>query len=263
MKSASAPLSIRKRPPFHRVRHDRGMSFTHAVPAFLDNARLFLTREPSTPLRVLSLMALSTALKSRNRSWSENGRRRVIEMMELGALLNDRHDAEPHDRGAIRARLTRFRNSPCRKTIRDYVRTLQATERNRPAHGACPDATRIYREAVNRLSLATMWALATDCHLSKIIRHLHHDRNLDSLFRIIMLIQLIDDVMDHRKDQRRRLPSFATSRDAGLPTWRNLIRRYARPDYPTSILMNVVLRCTGAFAHALCTIKCRSTYEGV
>ena len=90
------------------------------------------------------------------------------------------------------------------------------------------DEVRSYREAVARLSLATAAAIALNAEGSEAdIQAAHGDSDVDTLFRIVMQCQIIDDVMDYAEDLSAGLPSFLTA-SASLPQAMALTARAAR-----------------------------------
>jgi hypothetical protein len=70
----------------------------------------------------------------------------------------------------------------------------------------------LYREAVVRLSLGMVAATANgNQSLDAGICATDCDADLKILFRIVMQCQIIDDVLDYRKDLSAGLPSFLTA----------------------------------------------------
>jgi len=104
--------------------------------------------------------------------------------------------------------------------VEEYLSRLQHLESRRPSIGGDDrrfDQVRLYREGVARLSIATAAAIALNDHCRKQdIRAAHCDGDVDTLFRILMQCQIIDDVMDYEEDRSARLPSFLTA-SASLP----------------------------------------------
>jgi hypothetical protein len=104
--------------------------------------------------------------------------------------------------------------------VEEYLRQLQELERRRPAPGGDQrrfDEVRSYREAVARLSLGAVAAIALGQEsVEDGIRATYGDQDLATLFRIVMLCQIIDDVLDYREDVSAGLPSFLTA-SASLP----------------------------------------------
>ncbi len=119
-----------------------------------------------------------------------------------------RCEAESH---AIRHRLEQSGLGPC---VEEYLSRLQHLESRRPAIGGDHrrfDEVRLYREGVARLSIATAAAIAlNDRCRTEDIRAAHCDSDVDTLFRILMQCQIIDDVMDYAEDRSAGLPSFLT-----------------------------------------------------
>ncbi len=88
-----------------------------------------------------------------------------------------------------------------------YLGRLQAIERWRPSIDGDHrrfDEIRSYREAVAGLTLATASAIALDDESLE-------DADMDTLFRILMQCQIIDDVLDYKADRSAGLPSFVTA----------------------------------------------------
>jgi hypothetical protein len=181
-----------------------------AVVAFVANLRFLSSRQPGTPLRMLSLIAITAALRSRGIVLGPDRRQAVIEAMELGALLNDRFDGDAYDPEELRVRLTGFTRSEHRDVVRSYVKRLCRLERSRPDPADSSTAVRRYRENVNRVSLATLWALGCARTLGIAELEIERETDLRLLFQIVMQAQVIDDVLDVSEDRRRGLPSFAT-----------------------------------------------------
>jgi hypothetical protein len=206
---------------------DHGVRFAHAFAAFMRNFPLFFSRQPTTPLRVLALVAISTSLRSRALLLTNERRQALVRVMELGALLNNRFDGDPYDPGTVRRILAWFRDSTFRPIVAHYLSQLRKTENNRPLHGDEVGSIKSYREQVNRLSLATLWAIASGTDPVTSAAQLRYQNDLGLHFRIIMLIQLIDDIIDRGRDTRRQLPSFTSPPDADADQLRTIIHGYA------------------------------------
>lgn len=160
---------------------------------------------------MLSLIAITAALRSRGIVLSKERRQAVIDAMELGALLNDRFDGDPYDPKDLRDRINGFAKSAHRDVVWSYAKRLRQLEYSRPAPADHdPMAVRQYRENVNRISLAMLWALGRAVTLRIAESEIEQESDLRLLFQIVMLAQVIDDVLDFHEDQRRELPSFAT-----------------------------------------------------
>jgi hypothetical protein len=104
--------------------------------------------------------------------------------------------------------------------ITEYLSRLGQLETRRPSIGGDLqrfDDVRSYREAVARLSLATVAAIALNAEcLDEEIRATYCDSDVAALFRMAMQCQIMDDVIDYRKDLSAGLPSFLTA-CASLP----------------------------------------------
>ena len=185
------------------------MGVPTVLAAFAVNCRFFVARQPATPLRVLALIAITTVLRSRGIVLGPDRRHALIEAMELGALLNDRFDGDPHDPENLRARIRWFAESEHRSLIRSYAKRLRRLERFRPDFTERGPAIQHYREGVNSVSLAMLWALGHSRTLGIAELEIQREPDLRLLFQIVMQAQVIDDVLDVREDRRRGLPSFA------------------------------------------------------
>ena len=113
---------------------------------------------------------------------------------------------------AIRQRLEKAGLGLC---IEEYLGRLRELESRRPSIGGDHrrfDEVRSYREAVARLSLATAAAIALngEC-LEEEIRATQCDSDVETLFRILMQCQIIDDVLDYTEDRVRRPAQFPDS----------------------------------------------------
>ena len=104
--------------------------------------------------------------------------------------------------------------------ITEYLSRLRELETRRPSIGGDLqrfDDVRLYREAVVRLSLATIMAIALDAGcLDEGIQATYCDSDVATLFRMAMQCQIMDDVIDYREDLSAGLPSFLTA-SASLP----------------------------------------------
>jgi hypothetical protein len=104
--------------------------------------------------------------------------------------------------------------------ITDYLSRIRELEMRRPAVGGDVrrfDEVREYREAVVRLSLGTITAIALNAESAEDgIRATYGESDVAAMFRMAMHCQIIDDVVDYRKDLSAGLPSFLTA-SASLP----------------------------------------------
>ena len=125
----------------------------------------------------------------------------------------------------------RLENAGLAWRLGDYLSRLRELEIRRPPVGGDHrrfEDVRSYREAVARLSLATLVALACDTgDVDAEIRATHYDSDLETLFRIVMQCQIIDDFVDYAIDRSAGLPSFLTA-CASLPQAMELTAAAAR-----------------------------------
>lgn len=216
------------------------------VPALISLAThfpRFFTHRPSTPLRVLSLIAIDAAMRSRGLKLTSSAHQAIVRAMDLGAWLNDRFDGDTYPPDALRDTITWFKNSPHRQTAWSYAKRLRHLERTRPAPHTDLSVIQSYRENVNRLSLAFLWAIANNLNLADAITAVTADPDLQLLFAIIMQTQIIDDIIDLPQDIRRHLPSLANNPQATATSLRQLSRDYTRR-HPLALRPNLLLQLT-------------------
>lgn len=196
---------------------------------------LFWRASPKTPLRVLCIVALETVHRLRSsRPLSLHTRRRLAAMLDFQACTNARWDRKsPHgaDDHALRRHLE---DDGLGQLVAAYESRLGALETRRPPVGGgghvCDDV-REYREAVVRLSLATLIAAIPNTgSIDGAIRFTYADRDVATLFQLAMQCQVIDDVCDYGDDLSAGLPSFLTAPTsmADAVTWTaRAVRSYA------------------------------------
>jgi hypothetical protein len=99
--------------------------------------------------------------------------------------------------------------------VNEYVSRLRDLEKRRPAPGGNVRQHRkvlSYRESVIRLSLGMIAATALDnLSIEEGIQATYHDEEIEMLYRIVMLCQIIDDVLDFKRDTDDELPTFLTA----------------------------------------------------
>ena len=147
--------------------------------------------------------------------------------MELGALLNDRFDGDDYDLELLRKRVLWFARSKHRDVAWCYAKRLRQLERSRPDPCESTIIVRHYRENVNKVSLAFLWALARAKTIAAAELEIQQEPDLRMLFQIVMQSQLIDDVFDVLRDRRRSLPSLATGPDASGASLRESVAIYS------------------------------------
>ncbi len=182
----------------------------------LRGSLLLVSSRPGTPLRVLCVVAFDTlyALRSRRRL-PMHRLRAVAGLLDLGACVNRFFDGKGFSRGEYRATRELARQAGADGLVEAYLRRLRRVEGGRPVPGGgrlCYEQTRAYREAVVRLSLECITALVFDAESMEMGAGVFGgDDDFEVLFRIVMLCQLADDVLDRRADARSGLPSLMTA----------------------------------------------------
>jgi hypothetical protein len=187
-----------------------------AVTRLLRRLPLFFGSAPRTPLRVLCIMALDTLHVLRHAQPLPRQRiRELAFFLDFQACTNavwDHKDVCEAEHDAIRQRLE---NAGLGLWIEEYLSRLRELETRRPSIGGDHrrfDEVRSYREAVARLSLATVAAVALNAEcLEAEIQATQSDSDLETLFLIAMQCQIIDDVVDYQKDLSAGLPSVLTA----------------------------------------------------
>jgi hypothetical protein len=187
-----------------------------AITRLLRGLPLFVCGVPATPLRVLCIIALDTIHVLRYaQPLSRRRRQELGTFLDFQACTNavwDRKQVCTVEYQALRQRLE---NAGHGGWITEYLHRLGELETRRPPVGGDRhrfDDVRSYREAVARLSLATIAAIALNAEcLEDAIRSIHHQSDLAALFRMAMQCQIIDDVIDYREDLSAGLPSFLTA----------------------------------------------------
>ncbi len=230
-------MSERDRTRRQGVRHGRIRASLVSVACLLRGLPLFFRAAPRTPLRVLGIIALDTLHALRHSR--PLPRKRISELAMLLDFEGCTNAAWDHkelceaEYQAIRQRLEKAGLGLC---IEEYLTRLRELESRRPSIGGDHrrfDEVRSYREAVARLSIATAAAIALNAHCrEEDVRAAQCDSDVDTLFRILMQCQIIDDVLDYREDVSAGLPSFLTA-SASLPQAMALTATAAR-DYAAS-----------------------------
>ena len=214
-------MSDRDRARPHSARHGRVRASLVSVACLLRGLPLFVCSAPGTPLRVLCIIALDTLHVLR---YSQPlPRQRVSELamlLDFQACTNAAWDHKDLCEAGYQAIRQRLEEAGLRLRLEDYLSRLRELESRRPAIGGDRrrfDEVRSYREAVARLSLATLTSVALkgEC-LEEEIRATQYDGDLDTLFLIAMQCQIVDDVVDYAADHAAGLPSFLTA-CASLP----------------------------------------------
>lgn len=203
-----------------------------AVTGLLRGLPLFFCAAPRTPLRVLCIIALDTLHVLRySQPLSLPRIRELALLLDFQACTNAAWDHKDFCESEYQTIRRQLENAGLGLWIDEYLSRLRELESRRPSVGGDHrrfDEVRSYREAVARLSLATVTAVALNAAcLEEAIQATRSDRNLETLFQIAMQCQVIDDVLDYREDLAAGLPSFLTA-CASQPLAMELTARAAR-----------------------------------
>jgi hypothetical protein len=209
-------------------------SFLIAVRCLLRGLPLLVSERPKTPLRILCIAAFDTLHMLRNAGpLPALDLGTLAALLDFGACVNAAFDNKgccPHE---FRLTLKSLEKAGIRAAVVEYVRRLKGLESRRPAPGGDDrqfQKVRRYREAVVRLSLAMAAATANVYQsLDEGIHATYRDPHLHILFRIVMLCQIIDDVLDFSTDLSAGLPSFLTA--CASPPQALALTRMAMLDY--------------------------------
>lgn len=187
-----------------------------SLACFLGGLPLFLCTTPKTPLRVLCVIALDTVHVLRNARRLPRSRcKQLAAFLDFQGCTNAVWDGKDLCAPEYRALRQRLERAGLGVWITEYLSRLRELETRRPSIGG--DLQRFndvhsYREAVARLSFATITAIALNAEcLDEAIRATYCDSDVAALFRMAMQCQIIDDVIDYRQDLSAGLPSFMTA----------------------------------------------------
>jgi hypothetical protein len=187
-----------------------------SLACFLGGVPLFFCATPRTPLRVLCVIALDTVHALRHgRPLSRSRCRQLAAFLDFQACTNAAWDGKDLCAPEYRALRQRLESVGLGRWITEYLSRLGELESGRPSIAGDPhrfDDVRSYREGVARLSLATIAAIALNAKsLDEGIRATYCDSDVAALFQLAMQCQIMDDVIDYRKDLSAALPSFLTA----------------------------------------------------
>ncbi len=220
-----------------RARHGRLRASLVSAGCLIRALPLFFRAVPKTPLRVLCVIALDTLHVLReSRPLPRQSIRELATVLDFQACTNAAWDRKALCQADYKAMRLRLDRAGLGRWIEGYLSQLRILEERRPSIGGDRrrfDDVRSYREAVARLSLATVTAIAlkAEC-LEEGLQATRCDRDVETLFRIVMQCQIIDDVLDYTADLTAGLPSFLTA-SASLPQAIELTAHAAR-DYAGS-----------------------------
>jgi hypothetical protein len=192
-----------------------------SITCLLRGLPLFFGAEPATPLRVLCIVALDTIHVLRySQPLSRHRRKALGTFLDFQACTNAMWDHKPLCAAEYQALRQRLEKAGLGVWVTEYLNRLGELETRRPPVGGGRrrfDDVRLYREAVARLSLATITGVALNAEcLEDAIRSTYCESDVAALFRMAMQCQIIDDVVDYGEDLSAGLPSFLTA-SAPLP----------------------------------------------
>jgi hypothetical protein len=176
----------------------------------------FFCAAPRTPLRVLGIIALDSLRTLRTSQplppKSIDALAMVLDFLGGTNAAWDHKDLCRKEYDATRKRL---RRGGLGAHVDAYLSRLRDLEGRRPRIGGDRrrfDEVRSYREAVARLCVETAAAIALDGDVSgKAPPETHRDNDVETLVRILLQCQIIDDVVDYTHDVSAGLPSFLTA----------------------------------------------------
>jgi hypothetical protein len=192
-----------------------------SIACLLRGLPLFLGAAPATPLRVLCIVALDTIHVLRySQPLSRQRRKALGTVLDFQAGTNAMWDRKQLCAAEYQAQRQRLEEAGLAGWVTEYLNRLGELETRRPPVGGDRrrfDDVRSYREAVARLSLATIVGIALNAEcLEDAIRSTYCEGDVAALFRMAMQCQIIDDVVDYGEDLSAGLPSFLTA-SASLP----------------------------------------------
>ena len=174
---------------------------------------LFFHAAPKTPLRVLGIVAFDTLHVLRtSHPLPETTVADLATFLDFEGCANAQWDNKERCETECRRIRQRLEDAGLGACIEEYLHQLSKLESTRPSPGGDHrrfTEARTYREAVGRLSLSTAAAIALQTSVKD-------DDDVDTLCRILMQCQIVDDVLDYAEDASAGLPSFLTA-SASLP----------------------------------------------
>ena len=225
-------MSDRERSTSPPARRGGARASLVALTCCLRGLALLFAAAPGTPLRVLCIVALDTVhVLRRGRPLPQKRIGELTTFVDFQACTNAYWDQKQLCAAECRAIREQLENAGLGLWAEEYLSRLRELETRRPpvAGGRRRfEEVRAYREAVARMSLATLVAIALDAEsLEEALQDTHCDSEVEALFRIVMQCQIIDDVLDYAEDVSAGLPSFLTA-TASLPKAIELTAETAR-----------------------------------
>lgn len=250
-----------------RARRGRVYACVVSSVSLLRGIEIMVRARPRTLLRVLCAVTFDTVYKLRtSRRLPFHRLEMILMLLECGACINRHFDRKGFDRHAYRGLRTKLKQAGMNRLAVAYTKQIKAIENGRPSPGG--DAlryqdVRAYREAVIRLSLALVTAAAFDFDSPDDGLAVLRDKgDFEIICRIVMQCQVIDDVLDERKDRAAGLPSFLTatvSRGLALEMTEDLIADYreAKNLEPTraAFAFQIALAAVSAIAWFVLQVK--------
>jgi len=180
---------------------------------------LFFSARPKTPLRVLGVMTFDALHRLRRSTPLPVTRlKAVAALLDFSGCSNAMFDNKDYCRNEIRLTRQILDDAGLEMLVEEFLRRLSDLERKRPPalEGDSQfHAVMSYREAVIRLLLGAVATTALGKHnIEEGIRATYSDDDLQILFRIVMQLQIIDDVLDYSNDMSAGLPSFLTASES-------------------------------------------------
>lgn len=240
-----------------------------SLACLLRSIPLLFRAVPATPLRVLCIVALDTIHRCRHSVPLSRRRRDDLSiLLDFQAHTNAVWDGKPHRPSQFQALEEQLDAAGLSSWVREYRERLRHLETGRPTldggvHRV--DAVRAYREAVVRLSLATVAGIALHArHVDEAVEATHADADVAALFHMAMQCQVIDDVLDYAEDHASGLPGFMTAAPLphALASTACAVRSYGRRDTQGAgmLPLRLALRVLTTFA-ALAVRAARWTYD--
>ena len=176
----------------------------------------FFGAAPKTPLRTLGIIALdSLRVLHLSQPLSRKTALDLAMFLDFLGCANAVWDHKRLRHTDYQAMKDRLERAGLGVHLQAYLERLRDFESRRPRIGGDRrrfDEVRAYREAVARLSVTTVAAIALDLDGSpSAFDMLQNDANVDTLVRILLQCQIIDDVFDYTEDRAAELPSFLTA----------------------------------------------------
>ncbi len=176
----------------------------------------FFCASPKTPLRVLGIIALDTLRVLRTtQPLPQKGIGELAMVLDFLGCTNAAWDHKDLCRKEYETTRERLHRAGLGAHVDTYLSRLRELEGRRPRTGGDHrrfDEVRSYREAVARLCVGTAAAIALNApRINETSLPAERDPDVDTLVRILLQCQIIDDVVDYPDDVSAGLPSFLTA----------------------------------------------------